>query len=169
MSTASNSNSTTSLLSTTVSSRTPLNGSSTVQPKDFQSAFATLQSTYGFSGSAPSPVSKSSKTPSASSSTASLVSNTTISSRAPLAPKKDFQSAFTDLQSTYGFGGAAPSPVPSSKQKQNTGSLFSKFIRSSSAPKAQGSVPSRSPSTSTSSHKVKVRHIPRPTPHMTAL
>ncbi|KAJ7355756.1 hypothetical protein DFH08DRAFT_507503 [Mycena albidolilacea] len=101
------SNSTTSLVSnTTVSSRTPLN--STVRPKDFQGAFASLQSTYGFGATAPSPVQK--KTTSAPRSAAP--------SPAPRAPlqTKNFQSAFADLQSTYGFGGAVPSPV----QKKST-------------------------------------------------
>ncbi|KAJ7221938.1 hypothetical protein C8J57DRAFT_1482356 [Mycena rebaudengoi] len=51
--------STTSLVSnTTTSSRAPLTSSPQTQPKDFQSAFATLQSTYGFSGLAPSVVAK---------------------------------------------------------------------------------------------------------------
>ncbi|KAJ7272633.1 hypothetical protein B0H12DRAFT_1228648 [Mycena haematopus] len=102
--------STTSLMSnTTVSSRAPLNGPRTVQPKDFQAAFASLQSTYGFNGSAPNPVQK--KKTSSSPSRPAVSSE---SSRAPSA-KKDFQSAFADLQSTYGFGGAAPSPIPKSK------------------------------------------------------
>ncbi|KAJ7156881.1 hypothetical protein C8R43DRAFT_407272 [Mycena crocata] len=123
MSTASvTSSSTTSLVSnTTVSSRAPLNG---LQSKDFQSAFATLQSTYGSSGSAPRPVSKSSKTHSAS----GLTAPTTVSSRAPLAPKKNFQAAFADLQSTYGFGGAAPSPVPKASKMPSASSSASSKI-----------------------------------------
>ncbi|KAJ7099443.1 hypothetical protein B0H15DRAFT_547139 [Mycena belliarum] len=50
---------------------------------------------------------------SASSSTASLVSSTTVSSRTPLnaAKPKDFSAAFAQLQSTYGFGATAPTPV----------------------------------------------------------
>ncbi|KAJ6513210.1 hypothetical protein C8R45DRAFT_338350 [Mycena sanguinolenta] len=103
-------NSTVSLASTTtVSSRTPLNGSKTVQPKDFQASFASLQSTYGFGGSAPSPIPK---------------KNLAVPSPGPAAPapaqepKKNFQTAFAGLQSTYGFGGGgAPSPVPKSKKK----------------------------------------------------
>ncbi|KAK6978140.1 hypothetical protein R3P38DRAFT_3119736 [Favolaschia claudopus] len=95
--------STASLLS--VSSRTPLNGS---QSKDYQSAFATLQSTYGFAGSAPSPV------PKAKSST-----RTPSQVNAPLTQtkaKKDYRAAFGALQSTYGFSGAAPCPVPKSNK-----------------------------------------------------
>ncbi|KAJ6478535.1 hypothetical protein C8R47DRAFT_1138680 [Mycena vitilis] len=45
-----------------------------------------------------------------SNSTTSLVSTTTVSSRTPFTrgnvPQKDFQAAFADLQSTYGFGGS---------------------------------------------------------------
>ncbi|KAJ7089818.1 hypothetical protein B0H15DRAFT_272948 [Mycena belliarum] len=63
---------------------------------------------------------------SASSSTASLASTTTVSSRTPLnrdvKPKpKDFAAAFAQLQSTYGFGGAAPTPVQKTPvQKKKT-------------------------------------------------
>lgn len=99
--------STTSLVSnTTVSSRAPLTGSA--RTKDFQAAFASLQSTYGFAASAPTPVQKknTSSTRSPSSTPAAPASTST----------KDFQSAFADLQSTYGFG-AAPMPVP---KKQST-------------------------------------------------
>jgi hypothetical protein len=100
------STSTTSLVSnTTVSSRAPLN--STVQPKDFQGAFGSLQSTYGFGATVPSPVQKqTTSTPRSS-----------APSPAPRAPlqTKNFQSAFADLQSTYGFGGAVPSPVQKKK------------------------------------------------------
>ncbi|KAJ7797513.1 hypothetical protein B0H14DRAFT_3493657 [Mycena olivaceomarginata] len=130
------STSTTSLVSnTTVSSRTPLN--STVQPKDFQGAFGSLQSTYGFGATAPSPVQK--KTTSAPRSAAPSPApraplqtknfhpvqkkkSTTpaprsavpsSATRTPLQPgNKNFESAFADLQSTYGFGGVVPSPVP---------------------------------------------------------
>ncbi|KAJ7886008.1 hypothetical protein B0H13DRAFT_901187 [Mycena leptocephala] len=147
------STSTTSLVSnTTVSSRVPLNGSTTVQPKDFQSAFASLQSTYGLNGTAPSPVSKKSPSP----------SSTTFPVDASRTPNKNFQSAFADLQSTYGFGGAVPSPVP--KQKDGNSSLFSKFHRSSSSPKSQGNF--TSPSTFP---KTKVRAVPRPAQHMVVL
>jgi len=101
--------STASLVSnTTVSSRTPLTGSNTAQTKDFQSAFASLQSTYGFNGSAPSPVPK--KKTKQTSAPRSAISNT-----ATRAPTKNFESAFADLQSTYGFGGAVPCPIPKSK------------------------------------------------------
>ncbi|KAK0477314.1 hypothetical protein IW261DRAFT_1609032 [Armillaria novae-zelandiae] len=39
-------------------------------------------------------------------------STTTVSSTQTLVPKKDYASAFADLQSKYGFGGNAPSPNP---------------------------------------------------------
>ncbi|KAF7357008.1 hypothetical protein MVEN_01037400 [Mycena venus] len=145
------SSSTTSLVSnTTASSRAPLTAA---QSKDFQSAFASLQSTYGFSGTAPSPVQKET----------SSVPRPDAASPATHPTTKDFQSAFADLQSTYGFGGAVPSPVPKPKKQGNTsGSLFSKFTRSSK-PQAAGF------STSTSAPKTKVRAVPRPTQHMVVL
>ncbi|KAJ6561118.1 hypothetical protein DFH09DRAFT_1160512 [Mycena vulgaris] len=146
------SSSTTSLA--TVSSRAPLAGSPAVQPKGFQAAFARLQSTYGFSASAPSPEKKSAAPSSAPRSTTAVAS--------PTAPKsKDFEAAFADLQSTYGFGGSVPSPVPAPK-KQGSASLFAKFTRTSS-PKA------RTFSPATPAQKTKVRHVPRPTAQMIVL
>ncbi|KAF8206386.1 hypothetical protein K438DRAFT_1756431 [Mycena galopus ATCC 62051] len=88
--------------STTVSSRAPLNGSTTARPKDYQSAFASLQSAYGFSdknvntSTVPAPA-------------------THVQSQAA---DKNFQSAFADLQSTYGFGGIVPSPISKSKNNK---------------------------------------------------
>ncbi|KAJ6537809.1 hypothetical protein B0H19DRAFT_1180961 [Mycena capillaripes] len=148
------SNSTTSLVSsTTVSSRAPLNGSTAVQPKDFQSAFATLQSTYGFIGTAPSPVPKKS---SPRSSTTSVTSSAVDAPRAPKATTK-FESAFADLQSTYGFSWAVPSLL---SQKREGGSFFSKF-RSSSSPSSLST-----PKTKT---KTNICAVPRPTQQMIAL
>ncbi|KAJ7146346.1 hypothetical protein C8R44DRAFT_845534 [Mycena epipterygia] len=143
------SSSTVSLVSTTtVSSRAPLTG----QPKDFQAAFASLQSTYGFGGSAPTPLPKS---------TASRSESAPPSSRASSKAPKDFQAAFADLQSTYGFSGSAPVPIPKPK-KEGSGSLFAKFARAT-APKAQAS-PAPTPSP-----KTKVRHVPPPSAQMKVL
>ncbi|KAJ7708841.1 hypothetical protein B0H17DRAFT_846999, partial [Mycena rosella] len=97
------SSSTASLASTTtVSSRAPLT-TRAAQPKDFEAAFASLQSTYGFAAAAPSPVQK----------TAASRSAATVAPRQASAPgqPKDFEAAFASLQSTYGFAAAAPSPV----------------------------------------------------------
>jgi hypothetical protein len=105
----------------------------------------------------PSPVSKKLSSPSSTTSPAADASRTPTG--------KDFQSAFADLQSTYGFGGAVPSPVPKQKKDGTSSrSLFSKFRRSSSSPKSQGN--STSPPTSS---KTKVRAVPRPTQHMIVL
>ncbi|KAK7031521.1 hypothetical protein R3P38DRAFT_2924136 [Favolaschia claudopus] len=101
--------STPSLLS--VSSRTPLNGS---QSKDYQAAFATLQSTYGFAGSAPSPVPKTSA--SAKSSTRTPTPVKAPSTQTQTKAKKDYRSAFGALQSTFGFSGASPCPIPKSNK-----------------------------------------------------
>ncbi|KAJ7626246.1 hypothetical protein DFH06DRAFT_1339387 [Mycena polygramma] len=93
--------STASLVSnTTLSSRTPL----TAALKDFEAAFARLQSTYGSGGTAPSPVWKQKLD--------SPVPSPIPSPRAdaPRAPK-NYEAAFADLQSTYGFGGSNPIPV----------------------------------------------------------
>ncbi|KAJ7777384.1 hypothetical protein B0H16DRAFT_1301762 [Mycena metata] len=128
--------STTSLVSTTtVSSRAPLTGSA--EKKDFQAAFASLQSTYGFAASAPTPVLKKKST---SSSTVPTVSAVRTPTATATATTKDFQSVFADLQSTYGFGGSAPMPVPKkqgSTSNTTSNKLFSKFMRSSSSSAAK--------------------------------
>ncbi|KAJ7173659.1 hypothetical protein C8R46DRAFT_119420 [Mycena filopes] len=112
----------------TVSSRAPLTGST--QTKNFQAAFASLQSTYGFAASAPTPVAKKN-----SSSTRSLSSTTPTSTSAP--QTKDFQSAFADLQSAYGFGSSAPMPVPKQQRTTTSNKLFAIFKRSSSSSAAK--------------------------------
>ncbi|KAJ7643379.1 hypothetical protein DFH06DRAFT_598384 [Mycena polygramma] len=110
------STSTVSLASTTtVSSRTPL--TRPAPQKDYQATFANLQSTYGFGGSVPSPVPKQQKSTS-SKRTKSSPTPATDAPRSPLKPTKNFQAAFADLQSTFGFGGAVPSPVPKQPKKQ---------------------------------------------------
>lgn len=105
------SHSTTSLVSnTSVSSRTPL----ATQPKDFQAAFASLQSTYGLSHTAPSPLAKSNRRRNTNvhSGAAPGAPTATATTASQSATPKDFEAAFANLQSTYGFCGSAPSPVP---------------------------------------------------------
>ncbi|KAJ6478548.1 hypothetical protein C8R47DRAFT_635884 [Mycena vitilis] len=86
--------STASLVSnTTVSSRTPV----TVPLKDFGAGLAGLQSTYGFGGSAPSPVQKQKLDP----------PPRPTASPTPRAPK-NYAAVFADLQLTYGLGGSTP-------------------------------------------------------------
>lgn len=88
----------------TLSSVTSTSSSSTLlkkpstQPKNYSGAFATLQNQYGFSGSAPAPVTlpKASK------------SKSTVAPSAQPSPKttKDYEAAYGALCSSYGFGGA---------------------------------------------------------------
>ncbi|KAJ7173664.1 hypothetical protein C8R46DRAFT_119500 [Mycena filopes] len=114
----------------TVSSRAPLTRSAPT--KDFQAAFASLQSTYGFAASAPTPVQKknssSTRSPSATTSTPAVHRSTSTSA----SQTKDFESAFANLQSTYGFAGSAPMPVSTPATFTN---LFSKRSSSPSAAK----------------------------------
>ncbi|KAF7317854.1 hypothetical protein MKEN_00873300 [Mycena kentingensis (nom. inval.)] len=90
-------------------------------PKDYADAFASLQSTYGFGGATPSPVAK--KTKAATSVTTRNSPKPTPSPSQPSteskATSKDYQAAFADLQSTYGFGGAVPTPIPRSEPAQS--------------------------------------------------
>ncbi|KAJ7173684.1 hypothetical protein C8R46DRAFT_1031955 [Mycena filopes] len=123
----------------TVSSRAPLTGSAPT--KDFQAAFASLQSTYGFAASAPTPVQKK-KNSSSARSPSSTTPTHAVRASTSSPQTKDYQSAFADLQSTYGFCGAAPMPV-ARKQSTTTGTtasnnkLFAKFRRSSSSSAAK--------------------------------
>ncbi|KAJ7081372.1 hypothetical protein B0H15DRAFT_469855 [Mycena belliarum] len=140
------SSSTTSLVSyTTATSRTPVNAA---QPKDFQAAFAQLQSTYGSSATAPTPVQKKKTT---------APSAPAVSARVPTTPapdqQKDNQAAFAGLsgESSYGLAGRAPVPVQKS-QKHSSTSLFSKLTRTSTKASAL----------STSPTDKKVAPIPHP-------
>ncbi|SJL11154.1 uncharacterized protein ARMOST_14557 [Armillaria ostoyae] len=67
-------------------------------------------------------------------STASFVSTQTSQSTQPLmSSKKDYSSAFAELQSTYGFGGHVPSPAPVPKKpKTSSKALLPSFLRSRS-------------------------------------
>ncbi|KAJ7065257.1 hypothetical protein C8F01DRAFT_736997 [Mycena amicta] len=109
------SSSTTSLLSdTTVSSRTPIVQKS--ESKDFSDAFASLQSTYGFGSVAPSP-SPIARSPKSTVANKNKTANPSSPSPSPSAvqPSKDYEAAFADLQSSFGFGasiGPILPPVP---------------------------------------------------------
>ncbi|KAJ7781982.1 hypothetical protein DFH07DRAFT_1055494 [Mycena maculata] len=147
------STSTTSFVSgtTVTSSRARLTAGT--QPKNFQAAFASLQSTYGFAGSVPMP-----PPTTARSTTPSCMSRTATNPHVPSSPPKDFQSAFAELQLTYGFSGSVPSPAPAPKNRGSSGSLLLKLARVASAfPKPQAST----------SPTYKIRHVPRPSPHVT--
>ncbi|KAJ7780302.1 hypothetical protein DFH07DRAFT_950347 [Mycena maculata] len=84
--------------------------------KDFQAAFTRLQSTYGlgFTGS-PAPPSA----PSSSRVVRASTAPNTIAAPAQSAPK-DFHSALARLQSRYGGGGGAPTPVPRTNAKRSS-------------------------------------------------
>ncbi|KAJ7250665.1 hypothetical protein C8J57DRAFT_1239055 [Mycena rebaudengoi] len=112
--------STTSLVSnTTTSSRVPLTGSPQTQPKDFQFAFVTLQSTYGFSGQTPSVVAKPKKSEqSASESSIScLLSKLKLKPRSsPSSEKKKGRSSYSPSTSVPKLKAhRVPPPTPHSK------------------------------------------------------
>nr|GAT53499.1 predicted protein [Mycena chlorophos] len=119
------SSSTPSLVST-VSSRATLVQQPKSNTKDYSAAFASLQSTYGFGGAVPSPVSK---TPQRTQKmqTRKSVFKQEAAAR-PIASGstsgKNYEAAFADLQSSFGFGGPiGPSPVPKTRSRSNPRSL----------------------------------------------
>ncbi|KAF8174921.1 hypothetical protein BJ912DRAFT_989212 [Pholiota molesta] len=93
--------------------------------KDYESAFAHLSSQYGFGGSVPSLPRKSTKstkpssesqttkspvtTTQSTSSSSSSAASASYSSRTQ--PEKDYQAAFGQLSSSYGFGGGFSVPT----------------------------------------------------------
>ncbi|KDR73950.1 hypothetical protein GALMADRAFT_250666 [Galerina marginata CBS 339.88] len=112
------------------SSTSLLNSSSSHMPtpKNWESSFGKLSSSYGFSGSVPSLPKKSSKSPkpssgnsqssSSSRSSMSPVPSTSTSTRSSVVPStKDYESSFGHLSSSYGFGSGVPS-LPPRVQKQ---------------------------------------------------
>ncbi|KAF7334497.1 hypothetical protein MVEN_02279200 [Mycena venus] len=80
-------------------------------PKDYAAAFATLQSTYGLSGMAPS---VSSKTRKAKTGTKLSASASVTSSIHSSSSEKSYESAFGTLSAQFGFGGMAPQASKSS-------------------------------------------------------
>nr|GAT53503.1 predicted protein [Mycena chlorophos] len=93
---------------------------SAAQEKDFQAAFASLQSMYGFNGTAPAPtpiyyIHRKTAAKTAFHDASSASENAPIAS-SENTTGKNYEAAFANLQSTYGFGGAAPMPVPPSKR-----------------------------------------------------
>ncbi|KAF8887683.1 hypothetical protein CPB85DRAFT_1334961 [Mucidula mucida] len=109
---------------TSFSSSAPLNPNP--PPKDFSAAFASLQSTYGFAGQAPSPSPSPSQKPKSPSSSSSLFAKLGLRSTRPSSsttpssqPQKEQQTklspelAFADLASRYpmqgGSGGGSAS------------------------------------------------------------
>ena len=107
------SESTTSLLPHT--STTPYAPPPPPQQKDYASAFASLQSTYGTAGHIPTPVSASKKSTRQPTHTSSRPSTPPRNLPTPNAPR-DFQAAFGKLSSSYGFAGLVPS-LPSRRVK----------------------------------------------------
>ncbi|KAF8872091.1 hypothetical protein BD779DRAFT_1652071 [Infundibulicybe gibba] len=96
MNTTSNYSSTASLLSQKAST------SQQPQPKNYEAAFGSLASSYGFPGTAP-------LVPKSQSQNKSATVNSTNTSRASSAPAKNYESAFGNLSSMYGLGAGVPS------------------------------------------------------------
>ena len=101
-----------SVTSTSSDSSTATLTQKTRPQKDYTAAFATLQSTYGFGGGAPTPTfakssSKSTKSKSAKKAD-SQPAATTTTTPAMKGQERDWEAAFGALQSSYGFGGGAP-------------------------------------------------------------
>ncbi|KDQ19378.1 hypothetical protein BOTBODRAFT_170484 [Botryobasidium botryosum FD-172 SS1] len=98
-------------LSSTSSTSSLLSGSRKGQ-KDYFSSFGTLQSTFGFGGSAPRMSSPASPKPQLRpKKSEESWSSESYSSKHPLpasSSSKDYSAAFGSLQSSFGFAGGAP-------------------------------------------------------------
>lgn len=101
----------------TVASTTPLTHN---QPqKDFSAAFANLQSQYGMSGGmpVPKPTEKRSKTHTSPKAQKHVVSfPTSPAPTTPSQPGKNYELAFGNLASSYGFGSSVPTPIYKSEK-----------------------------------------------------
>lgn len=123
----------TSVVSTqTFASTVPLRASTS--QKDYASAFANLQSTYGTNGLAPSPVpTKKSKSKSSSRALSTATNMTPPSTTST----KDYESAFAALSSSFGFGGGAPSLPQKVTQPKATKSKKTQVSSSSASPSSK--------------------------------
>ncbi|KAF9477038.1 hypothetical protein BDN70DRAFT_881683 [Pholiota conissans] len=77
-------------------------------PKNYEAAFGRLSSLYGFGGGIPSLPRKSKKSTSSSPKTSKRQLQMTRPSQSAR-PQKDYEAAFAQLSSNYGFGGGYPS------------------------------------------------------------
>ncbi|KIJ53980.1 hypothetical protein M422DRAFT_24972 [Sphaerobolus stellatus SS14] len=75
--------------------------------KNYESAFASLQSSFGFSGTAPCMPSLSKSKSSATSSSRNTSPTAAPQRSCTSTSSKNYESAFGQLQATYGFGGAS--------------------------------------------------------------
>ena len=86
------------------------------QSKDYELAFATLSSSYGFGGGAPSLPPRQTKkkkdsvgaSPSSYPSPRASYPSNDLNDRSPSRSHKDYEGAFAYLSSSFGFGGNGP-------------------------------------------------------------
>ncbi|KAF4611224.1 hypothetical protein D9613_006602 [Agrocybe pediades] len=92
--------------------------------KHWESSFGQLSSSYGFAGAVPSLPPKSTKSPKVTSTSVPRTQSSTPSynqSSVVRPASKDYESAFGQLTSSYGFGGGVPClPATTSKQSKSS-------------------------------------------------
>lgn len=127
----------------TTSSTTPLTQQQQQQQpkKDYAAAFANLQSSYGMGQSSystgggpglPKPAEKRVKvkpqkqaaTPTAPT---TMAPSSSSSQQPPAAGQKNYEHAFGNLASSYGYGGTVPTPTHNSQKTQSSSSAKSSF------------------------------------------
>lgn len=111
----------------TMSSTSPLTQN---QPqKDFSAAFADLQSSYGMGGGmqVPKPAEKRSKVPSTKAQKHVVSFSTSTAPMTPSQSGKDYELAFGNLASSYGYGGSVPTPIYKSEKTTKSCSTKSSF------------------------------------------
>lgn len=120
-----------------------LSSSNKSSSKNWESSFAQLSSSYGFNGAVPSLPTKSSKSTKTTTSISTANPQSFTASPSVVRPTKDYESAFGQLSSNYGFGGGVPSlpptkPKKSSKQSPPSPSPRHAAIHSGPSPKDYG-------------------------------
>lgn len=103
----------------TMTSTTPLTHKCNQPQKNFSAAFANLQSQYGFSGgmTVPTPVRE---TPYSNPPPKARKHLSTSPTPTPSSQSKNYELAFGNLASSYGFHGGVPTPVLKSEKSTTT-------------------------------------------------
>lgn len=120
-------NSTTSFQSTTPLTYSAYSPPHSQPQKDYASAFANLQSTYGTNGFAPMPAEKRSTSQPKAHRQKHVVSLPSLTTQVAQPAGKNYELAFGNLSSSYGYGGGVPTLPQKAEKKAKSSSSKSSF------------------------------------------